>query len=42
MPGNYILVSFGIVNMFPSLDNVRVIVVVTSFLNMRETKLQSR
>ena len=42
IPDNYILVSFDIVNMFPSLDNVRVIVVVTSFLNMRETKLQSR
>ena len=36
---NYILVSFDIVNMFPNIDNVRSIAAVTSFLNMRETKL---
>ena len=38
---NYILVSFDIVNMFPNIDNVRSIAAVTSFLNMRETKLPS-
>ena len=36
---NYILVSFDILNMHPNTDNVRSIAVVTSFLNMRETKL---
>ena len=38
---DYILVSFNIVNMFPTIDNVRSIAAVTSFLNMRETKLPS-
>ena len=38
---NYILVPFDIVNMFPNIDNVRSIAAVTSFLNMRETKLPS-
>ena len=38
---DYILVSFNIVNMFPNIDNVRSIAAVTSFLNMRETKLPS-
>ena len=36
---NYILVSFDILNMHPNTDNVRSIAAVTSFLNMRETKL---
>ena len=36
---NYILLSFDIVNMYPSIDNVRGITAVTSFLNMRKTKL---
>ena len=39
MSDNYILVSFDIANMYPSIDNVRGITAVTSFLNMRETKL---
>ena len=38
---NYILVSSGIVKMYPSIDNVRGIAVVTLFLNMHETKLPS-
>ena len=38
---DHILVSFNIVNMFPNIDNVRSIAAVTSFLNMRETKLPS-
>ena len=38
---NYILVSFDILNMHPNTDNVRSIAAVTSFLNMRETKLPS-
>ena len=36
---NYILVSFDILNMHPNTDNMRSIAAVTSFLNMRETKL---
>ena len=39
MSDNYILVSFDIANMYPSIDNVRGLTAVTSFLNMRETKL---
>ena len=39
MSDKYILVSFVIVNMYPSIDNVRGITAVTSFLNMRKTKL---
>ena len=37
----YILVSFGIVSIYPSIDNVSNIAAITSFLNMRETKLAS-
>ena len=37
----YILVSFNIANIYPSIDNMGGIAAVTSFLNMPETKLPS-
>ena len=36
---NYILVSFDMASMYPSIDNLRRIAAGTSFLNMSETKL---